>query len=162
MCGVKASEDKQRDAHSRHDPDRDSHGRDRHSGIGPDAVPAQQPDHLGEPRKPYRFRAPDYPPTIRHRILSRGGTQAQDLLPDFWGQRGQRQQAGKRRRAQGAPFMMGAGLALLHVPVDQLTRLLGQLPIPVGQQFPQHRAGLPSGKRDVQRSEGFLQPTSGA
>ena len=113
-------------------------------------------------REPYRFRAPDYPPAIRHRILSGGGTAAQDLLPQFRRQRGQRQQAEKRRRAQRAPSVMGAGLALLDVPADQVARLLGQLPIPVGQQLPQHRAGLPSGKRDVQRTEGFLQPTAGA
>ena len=57
---------------------------------------------------------------------------------------------------------MGAGLALLDVPDNQVARLFGQLPIPVGQQLPQHRAGLPSGKRDVQRAEGFLQAASGA
>jgi hypothetical protein len=49
--------------------------------------------------------------------------------------------------------MIGAGLALLDVPDDQVTRLLGQLSIPVGQQFPHHRAGLPPGKRGAQRTE---------
>jgi hypothetical protein len=57
---------------------------------------------------------------------------------------------------------MGAGLAFPDVPDDQVARLFGQLPIPVGQQLPQHRAGLSSGKRDVQCVEEFLQPTSGA
>ena len=57
---------------------------------------------------------------------------------------------------------MGAGLALSDVPDNQLARLFGQLPIPVGQQLPQHRAGLSSGKRDVQCAEGFLQPAPGA
>ena len=57
---------------------------------------------------------------------------------------------------------MCASLAILDVPEDQVARLFGQLSIPVGQQLPQHRAGLSSGKRDVQRTEGFLQPTSGA
>ena len=113
-------------------------------------------------REPCRFRAPDYPSAVSHRILSRGGAAAQDLLPQFRGERGQRQQAGKSRRAQRAPRVIGAGLALLDVPADQVARLLGQLPIPVGQQFPQHRAGLPPGKRGVQRTERFLQPTPGA
>jgi hypothetical protein len=57
---------------------------------------------------------------------------------------------------------MGAGLALLDVPPDQVTRLLGQLPIPVDQQFPQYRAGLPPGQRGVHRTERILQPTAGA
>ena len=57
---------------------------------------------------------------------------------------------------------MGAGLALPDVPDDQLACLFGQLPIPAGQQLPQYRAGLSSGKRDVQCAEGFLQPASGA
>jgi hypothetical protein len=57
---------------------------------------------------------------------------------------------------------MGAGLALPDVPDDQVARLFGQLPVPVGQQLPQHQAGLSSGKRDVQRAEGFLQSPSGA
>jgi len=57
---------------------------------------------------------------------------------------------------------MGADLALLNVPDDQVSRLLGQLPIPVGQQLPQHRAGLSSGKRDVQCTEGLFQSLSGA
>jgi hypothetical protein len=56
---------------------------------------------------------------------------------------------------------MGAGLALPDVPDDQVARFLGQLSIPVGQQLPQHRAGLSSGKRDVQCAEDFLQPSSG-
>ena len=56
---------------------------------------------------------------------------------------------------------MGAGLALPDVPDDQVARLFGQLPIPVGQQLPQHRAGLSSGKRDMQCAEGFLQSASG-
>jgi hypothetical protein len=55
---------------------------------------------------------------------------------------------------------MGAGLALLDVPDDQVARLFGQLPIPADQQLPQYRAGLPSGKRDVQRLEGVLQPAA--
>jgi hypothetical protein len=57
---------------------------------------------------------------------------------------------------------MGAGLALPDVPDDQVAHCLGQLSIPVGQQLPQHRAGLSSGKRDVQCAEGFLQSPSGA
>jgi hypothetical protein len=57
---------------------------------------------------------------------------------------------------------MGTSPALPYVPDNQLARLLGQLPVPVGQQLSQRRTGLPSGKRDVQRTEGFLQPTSGA
>ena len=113
-------------------------------------------------REPYRFRAPDHPPAIRHRILSGGGAAAQDLLPQFRGERGQRQQTGECRRAQRAPSVMGAGLALPDVPADQVARLLGQLPIPVGQQLPQHRAGLPPGQRDVQRTEGFFQLAAGA
>jgi hypothetical protein len=60
------------------------------------------------------------------------------------------------------PDTLGACLALSDVPDDQVARLFGQLPIPVGQQLPQHRAGLSSGKRDVQRAEGFLQSPSGA
>jgi hypothetical protein len=56
---------------------------------------------------------------------------------------------------------MGAGLALPDVPDDQVTRIFGQLPIPVSQQLPQHRAGLASGKRDVQGTEGFFQSPPG-
>jgi hypothetical protein len=136
MCGTRASQGEYRDTHSRHYPYHDSHGADRHSGIGPDATPARLPDHVGESREPYPFRATGYPPAIRHRILGGGGTEAQDLLPQFLGQRGQWQQAGKRRRAHCAPSVMGAGLALPDVPDDQVARLFGQLPIPVGQQLP--------------------------
>ena len=57
---------------------------------------------------------------------------------------------------------MGAGLALSDVPGNQLACLFGQLPIPAGQQLPQHRAGLSSGKRDVQCAESLLQSASGA
>jgi hypothetical protein len=57
---------------------------------------------------------------------------------------------------------MGAGLALSDVPSDQVARLFGQLPIPVGQQLPDYRAGLSPGKRDVQYAEGFFQSASGA
>jgi hypothetical protein len=57
---------------------------------------------------------------------------------------------------------MGAGLALPDVPDDQLARLFGELPIPVRQQLPQHRAGLSPGKRDVQCAESFLQSASSA
>jgi hypothetical protein len=57
---------------------------------------------------------------------------------------------------------MGAGLALLDVPGGQVERLLGQLSIPVGQQFSQHRAGLPPGKHGEQRTERFLQPIASA
>ena len=57
---------------------------------------------------------------------------------------------------------MGAGLALSDVQDNQLACLFGQLPIPAGQQLPQYRAGLSSGKRDVQCAEGFLQPAPGA
>ena len=162
ICGAGAGEGKHHDDHRRQHPHRYSRGGDRHPGIGPDATPAHLPDRQREPRGPDPFRAPDYPPAIRHRILSGRGTQAQDLLPQFVRQRGQRQQAGKRRRAHRAPAATGTGLALPDVPDDQVARLFGQLPIPVGQQLPQHRAGLASGKRDVQRSEGFLQPALGA
>jgi hypothetical protein len=51
---------------------------------------------------------------------------------------------------------MGAGLALSDVPDDQVARVFGQLPIPVGQQFPQRWAGPSSGERDVQCAEGFF------
>jgi hypothetical protein len=57
---------------------------------------------------------------------------------------------------------MGTGLALPDVPDDQVARLFGQLPIPVGKQLPQNRAGISSGKRDVQCTEGFFQSLSGA
>jgi hypothetical protein len=57
---------------------------------------------------------------------------------------------------------MGTGLALPDVPGDQVARLFGQLPIPVGQQLSEYRAGLSSGKRDVQRAEDFFQSASGA
>jgi hypothetical protein len=63
---------------------------------------------------------------------------------------------------QRAPRVIDAGLALLGVPQDQVTRLLGELPIPVRQQFPDHRAGLSSGKCSAQRTERLLQPTTGA
>jgi hypothetical protein len=56
---------------------------------------------------------------------------------------------------------MGTGPALSDVPGNQLTCLFGQLAIPAGQQLPQYRAGLSSGKRDVQGAEGFLQPVPG-
>ena len=156
MCGLGAGEGEERDAHSRHHPHRDSRSGDRRSGIGPDAAPAHSPDRLREYCQPYRFRAPDHPSAVSHRILVRGGAAAQDLLPQFRRERGQRQQAGKSRRAQRAPPVIGAGLALLDVPDDQVARLLGQLSIPVGQQFPHHRAGLPPGKRGAQRTERFL------
>lgn len=78
------------------------------------------------------------------------------MLPQFRRERGQRQQAGKSRRAQRALSVIGAGLALLDVPDDQVARLLGQLSIPVGQQFPYHRTGLPPGKRGAQGTERFL------
>ena len=143
-------------------PPRYRRGGDRHPGIGPDATPAHMPDRHREPRGPDPFRAPDYPAAIRHGILSGRGTQAQDLLPQFMRQRGQRQQAGKRRRAHRTPAATGTGPAFPDVPDDQVARLFGQLPVPVGQQLPQHRAGLTSGKRDVQRTEGFLQPALGA
>ena len=156
ICGVGASEGKQRDAHSRHHPHRDSRGGDRHPGICPDAVPAHPPDRLREHCQPCRFRAPDYLSAVDHRILVRGGAKAQDLLPQFRRERGQRQQTGKSRRAQRAPPVIGAGLALLDVPDDEVARLLGQLSIPVGQQFPYHRAGLPPGKRGAQRTERLL------
>jgi hypothetical protein len=55
-----------------------------------------------------------------------------------------------------APRLINAGLALLDVPRDQVARLLAQPPIPVGQQFPHHRAGLSPGKRSAQRTERFL------
>ena len=110
------------DTHSRHHPHRDSHGGNRHSGIGPDATPADRPR---EPHQPYPFCAADYPPTIRHRILSGGSTEDQDLLPQFLRQWSQRQQAGKRRGAHCAPSVMGAGLALPDVPDDQVARFLG-------------------------------------
>jgi len=58
--------------------------------------------------------------------------------------------------------VIGASLALLDVADDKVARLIGQLPIPVGQQLAQHWAGLPSRKRDVQRTESFIQPTAGA
>jgi hypothetical protein len=47
-------------------------------------------------------------------------------------------------------------MALLDVPGDQVARLLGQLPIPVGEQFPHHRAGLPPGQRGAHGAERFL------
>ena len=159
-CGVRDSEGEQCDAHSRNEPHRDSHGGDRRSGMGPDAGPAQMPDRRRGLREPYRFCAPDYPSAIGDRILSRGGTATQHLLPKFRGERGQRQQARKRDRTQRAPSVTGAGLAFLDVPNDQVARLLGQLAIPVGQQLSEHRAGLPPGKRDVQCTEGFLQPAA--
>jgi hypothetical protein len=162
MRGMRAGEDQQRDAHSRNGPQGDGHGGDRHSGIGADAGPAQMPDRRRKRREPCGFCAPGYPVTMRHRIPGRGGTAAQDPLPKFGGDRSQRQQAWERCRAQRAPSVMGARLALLDVPDDQGARLIGQLPIPVGQQLPQPRAGLPPGKRDVQRTESFLQPTAGA
>ena len=166
ICGMGASpstsEGEQRDAHSRHDPHRDGRDGDGRSGIGSDAIPAHMPDRPREPREPYPFRVPGYPTAIRHRISSGGGAEAQDLLPQLGRQRGQRQQAGKRRRAHCAPTVLGAGPAVLDVPDDQVARLFGQLPIPVGQQLPQYRAGLPSGKRNVQRTESFLQAASGA
>ena len=134
------------DAHGRHDPHRDSRRGDRRSGIGPDAAPAHPPDRLREWRRPCRFRTPDHPSAVSHRILRGGAAAAQDLLPQFRRGRGQRQQTGKNRRAQPALRVIEAGLALLGVPDDQVARLLAQLPIPVGQQFPHHRAGLPPGQ----------------
>ena len=132
-----ASEREQHDAHGRHGPQRDGHGGGHRSGIGSDAVPVHPPGRLRDPREPCRFRAPGHPATVLHRILSGGGAAAQDLLPQFRRERGQRQQAEKRRRAQRARSVGGADLALLDVPADQVARLLGQLPIPVGQQLPQ-------------------------
>jgi hypothetical protein len=58
--------------------------------------------------------------------------------------------------------VVSTGLAILNVPEDQVARLFGQLSIPVGQQLPQHRAGLSSCKRDVQCAESLLQSASGA
>jgi len=55
-----------------------------------------------------------------------------------------------------APRVIDAGLALLDVPEDKVARLLGELPIPVGQQFRYHWTGLPPGKCGAQRSERFL------
>ena len=162
MRGVGAREGQDRDAQRRHHPHCDSHRGDRHPGIGPDAAPAHVPDRPGEPRDPCPFRAAGYPPAIRHRLLSGGGAQAHDVLPQIRGQRGQRQQAGEGSRAHGAPSVLSAGLALADVPDNQVARLFGQLPVPVGQQLAQGRAGLPSGQRDVQGAEGFLQQGSGA
>ena len=88
--GMRAREGEQRDAHSCNGPRADGHDGDRHSGIGADAGPAQMPDRR---HKPYGFCAPGCLLTIRRRILSRGGTAAQDPLPKFWGDRSQRQQA---------------------------------------------------------------------
>ena len=119
------------------------------------------PDRLRELGEPGRFRAAGQPPAVRCRVLSGGGAAVQDLLPQFRGERGQRQQVGKRRRAQRALSVIGAGLALSDVPDDQVARLLGQLPVPVGQQLRQHRAGVPPGERDAQRTEGFIQPGLG-
>ncbi len=56
---------------------------------------------------------------------------------------------------------MGASLALPDVHDDQVARLFGQLPIPVGQQLPEYAAGLTTGERDVQCAEGFFQSPSG-
>jgi hypothetical protein len=156
LCSVGASEGKQQDAHSRHDPRRDSRRGDRRSGIGPNALPAHLPAGLRESSGPCRFRTPDDPSAVGHRILSGGVTTAQDLLPQFRRRRSQRQQAGKNRWVERAPRLINAGLALLDVPRDQVARLLAQPPIPVGQQFPHHRAGLPPGKRSAQRTERFL------
>ena len=88
--GMRAREGEQRDAHNCNGPRGDGHDGDRHSGIGADAGPAQMPDRR---HKPYGFCAPGCLLTIRRRILSRGGTAAQDPLPKFWGDRSQRQQA---------------------------------------------------------------------
>ena len=88
--GMRAREGEQRDAHSCNGPRADGHDGDRHSGIGADAGPAQMPDRR---HKPYGFCAPGCLLTIRRRILSRGGTAAQDPLPKFWRDRSQRQQA---------------------------------------------------------------------
>ena len=86
----------------------------------------------------------------------------QDLGPQFRRKRGQWQQAGKCRRAQRALPVIGAGLALHKMQVDQVARPLGQPAIPVGKQFPKRRAGIPPGKRDEQRIESFLYPAAGA
>ena len=161
MGGFGATEREQHDAHGRHDPQRDGHGGGHRSGIGSNAVPAHPPDRLRDPREPCRYRAPGHLPALLHRILSGGGAAAQDLLPQFTGKRGQRQQAEKRRRAQRARSVSGADLALLDVPANEVARLLGQLPIPVGQQLPEYRAGLAPGAHDEQCPEGFLQPRAG-
>jgi hypothetical protein len=52
-------------------------------------------------------------------------------------------------------------MALLDVPGDQVARLLGQLSVPVGQQLSDHRAGLPPGQCGAQRTERYLQPSTG-
>jgi hypothetical protein len=153
---VGAREGKQRNAHRRHDPHCDSRGGDRRSRMSADAGPTQSPYDLREPGEPDRFRAPGYPSAIRRRILSRGGTAAQDLLSKFRGERGRRQEPEERRRAHRAPSVMGAGLAVLDMPADQFPRLIGQLPIPVGQQLSQCRARIPPGKQDMQREQGFF------
>jgi len=156
LCRVGASEGEQRDDHSRRDPHRDSRRGDRHSGIGPDAVPAHPPDRLREHWGPGRFRTPDHPSSVCRRILRGGRAAAHDPLPQFRRKRGKRQQTRKNRRAQRASRLINAGLALLDMPRDQVARLLAQLPVPVGQQFPHHRAGLPPGKRGAKRTQRFL------
>ena len=79
-------------------------GGDRRSGIGPDAVPAHPPDRLARMLANHVDSARR---TTRRRYATASSAvevqQAQDLLPQFRRERGQRQQAGKRRRAQRAP-----------------------------------------------------------
>jgi hypothetical protein len=72
------------------------------------------------------------------------------------------QQAGECRRAERGPFAVAANLALLDVPADQLTHLLGQLAFPAGQQLVEGRTGLSPGAGDEQRIESFLQAALGA
>jgi len=156
MRGVRAGEGNQQDAHSRHDPHRDSRSGDRCSRIGPDAVPAHPPDRLREYCQPCRFCTSDHSSAVSHGILVRAGAAAQDLLPQFRRERGQRQQAGKNRQAQRALPVIRASLTLLDVPDDQVACLLGQLSIPVGQQFPYYWASLPPGQRGAQHTERFL------
>jgi len=45
---------------------------------------------------------------------------------------------------------------------DQLAGPVGQLTIPVGQQYIELRAGFPAGARDEKRTEGFPQLVTGA
>jgi hypothetical protein len=86
----------------------------------------------------------------------RGGP-FEHLLPQVSGRRGQRKQPGECLRTQRAWLAGPAAVALSDMLADQLEYSGGQLFIVAGQQLGKFRAGPPSGARDAQRAEGFLQ-----
>ena len=156
MRCMEAGGGEQNGAHRCRGPKRNGCRGNGRSRVSPDTAPTRPPERRRDCRRPCRFRTPDHPSAVSDRVCGCRRASAQDVFAQFRRERSQRQQTGQDSRAQRALSMTAAGLALLHMPANQVTCLLTQLPIPVGQQFSDYRARLPPGERGPQRTERFI------